>query len=104
MYILEYIKGGFSMVEITEKAIDEFKKILIEEGKNDLNIRFFYSGSTCCGSSIKIIFVNRGEESDIEIEKNGLKIFFEPEVYEDLQNAIIDYNDGFTIDINDNKK
>jgi hypothetical protein len=33
-----------------------------------------------------------------------LKSFFEPEVYEDLQNAIIDYNDGFTIDINDNKK
>lgn len=92
------------MVEITEKAIDEFKNILVEEGKNDLATRFFYSGSSCCGSSFKIIFVDKGKESDIEIEKNGLKIFFEPEVYEDLQNAIIDYNDGFTIEINDNKQ
>ena len=43
-----YILGVLFMIKITERAIDAFKNLLIEEGANYLYIKFFYSGSKCC--------------------------------------------------------
>lgn len=87
------------MVEISDKAVEEFKKVLEVMGKPNFNIKFIKTGSSCCGSSYKILFVDKAEDDDLEIEKNGLKFLFDKEVYEDFENAIIDYNEGFEINI-----
>jgi len=85
------------MVDISEKALEKFKKILYESGKENLSVKFISSGSSCCGSSIKILFVDSGEDEDIMIEKGGLKFYFEKEIGEDLSESIIDYEEGFII-------
>lgn len=85
------------MVDISEKAVEEFKKILNESGKDNLSVKFISSGSSCCGSSIRVLFVDKGEDEDIMIEKGGLKFYFEKEIGEDLGEFIIDYENGFII-------
>lgn len=85
------------MVDISEKALEEFKKIIKESGKENLSVKFINSNSNCCGSSIKILLVDKGEEGDFLIEKEGLKFYFEKEIYDMLNESIIDFDDGFII-------
>lgn len=87
------------MIKISDKAVEEFKRILEETEKTNFGIKFIKAGSNCCGSSYRILIVNKDKDEDVTIEKNGVKFFFDKEVYEDLDNAIIDYNKGFIIDI-----
>lgn len=90
------------MIDVSDKAVEEFKKILKEVGKENLSIKFISSGSSCCSSSIKILFVDKGEDEDILIEKGGLKFYFEKEVIVNLGESLIDYDEGFVIQTKNN--
>lgn len=57
------------MVEISDKAVEEFKNVLEVMGKPNFNIKFIKMVSSCCGLSYKILFVDKEEENDLEIEK-----------------------------------
>lgn len=89
-------------MEITESAVQEFKKMLSESnlGQNS-GIRFFVSGGGCC-ASYGLDIVESGEPGDKLIEKGELKIFIQPEAYEGLSTTTIDFeesgeNAGFVI-------
>jgi iron-sulfur cluster assembly protein len=89
-------------VEITESAVQEFKKMISESnaGQN-AGIRFFVSGGGCC-ASYGLDIVENGEPGDKLIEKGEFKVFIQPEAYEGLSAAIIDFteswdNAGFVI-------
>lgn len=89
-------------MEITESAVQEFKKMVSEAnaGQN-AGIRFFVSGDECC-ASYGIDIVENGEPGDESIEKGGLKIFIQSEASEGLSAATIDFegtgeNAGFVI-------
>ncbi|MGB9856727.1 MAG: HesB/IscA family protein [Dictyoglomaceae bacterium] len=86
------------MIDITDRAVEEFKKFLVENNKEGFGIRIFFAGSSCCGGSYRLGIVEEGEPKDKVVEKNGLKVFIDPIVYEELSEAIIDYNDGFVIE------
>lgn len=43
------------MIAVSDKAVEEFKKILKEVDKENLSIKFINSSSSCCSSSIKIL-------------------------------------------------
>jgi len=86
------------MINITDRAIEEFKRILAENNKKGSGIRIFFAGSSCCGGSYRLGIVEEGETEDKVIEKDGLKIFIDPSLYEDLSEATIDYDEGFFIE------
>jgi len=94
----EKMKEVKKMINITDRAIEEFKRILSENNKEGCGIRIFLGGSSCCGGSYRLGIVEEGEIEDKVIEKNGLKIFIDPSLYEDLLEATIDYDDGFFIE------
>lgn len=89
-------------MEITESAVQEFKKMISEAnaGQN-AGIRFFISGDGCC-ASYGLDIVENAEPGDESIEKGGLKIFIQSEASEGLSAATIDFeqsgeNAGFVI-------
>jgi iron-sulfur cluster assembly accessory protein len=84
------------MLEITEAAVKQFRKILSEADAKDSNIRIFISGGGCC-ASYGLDVTEKGEDGDLIIEKNSLKIYVEPAAHEALSQATLDYKNGFMI-------
>jgi iron-sulfur cluster assembly accessory protein len=89
------------MLEITDSAVKQLKKILKESDAKDSGIRIYISGGGCC-PSYGLDVVEKGERSDKIIEKEGIKIFVERLAYFQLSNAKLDYitsgkNKGFTL-------
>ncbi|MCS7234109.1 MAG: iron-sulfur cluster assembly accessory protein [Synergistetes bacterium] len=88
------------MLSITDKAMEEFKKILSKYSEKAYGVRIFLLGSSCscCGPSYHLTLTEKGEEGDKLIEKEGIKIFLDPIAYNLLSDSIIDYKDGFVIE------
>lgn len=84
------------MLEITEAAQNQFEKILSEADATNSNIRIFISGGGCC-ASYGLDITEKGEDGDLLIEKNKLKIYVEPAAHEALSKATLDYKNGFMI-------
>ena len=84
------------MLEITGAAVKQFKKILAESDATSSNIRIFISGGGCC-ASYGLDITEKGENGDLLIEKDNLKIYVEPAVHEALSEATLDYKNGFKI-------
>lgn len=81
------------MLQITDSAVKQFKKVLLEGGVKDSGIRIFSSGGGCC-PTYGMDASENGEVGDTLIEKDGLKIFVESEVFNQLSNASLDYSDS----------
>ncbi|PIV21866.1 MAG: hypothetical protein COS40_06750 [Deltaproteobacteria bacterium CG03_land_8_20_14_0_80_45_14] len=84
------------MFEITDAAVKQFKKILSESDTTISNIRIFISGGGCC-ASYGLDVTEKGEDGDVLIEKNNLKIYVEPAAHEALSKATLDYENGFMV-------
>lgn len=78
------------MLEITDSAVKQFKKILLDSDAKDSGIRIYSAGGGCCPSYGLDVSEN-GEDGDRLIEKDGLRLFVEPSAYMQLSNAKIDY-------------
>jgi len=84
------------MLEITDAAVKQFKNILSESDATNSNIRIFISGGGCC-ASYGLDVTEKGEDGDLLIEKNKLKIYVQPAAQEGLSKATLDYKNGFMI-------
>ncbi len=84
------------MLQITEAAITQFKKILSEADATNSNIRIFISGGGCC-ASYGLDVTEKGEDGDLLMEKNNLRIYVAPAAHEALSKATLDYENGFMI-------
>ena len=87
------------MLEITEKAAREFKKILSESEPKGSAIRVYIADQGCCGPTLAFDIVEKGETNDKEIQKDDLIIFVESTTSEKLSMVTIDFSiiDGFSI-------
>ena len=84
------------MLEVTDAAVKQFQKILSESETTNANIRIFISGGGCC-SSYGLDITEKGEDGDLLIEKDKLKIYVEPAAHETLSKATLDYENGFMV-------
>lgn len=81
------------MIEVTEKALSEIKKILAKQGKPGLGLRVGVKGGGCAGMTYQL---------DLGIEKPGDKVFdFEgTKIFVDLKDYLylvglkLDYSEG----------
>ncbi len=90
------------MVNITEKAAAELKKILEKENKQDFGLRISIAGMGCGGPQYMLTLDEKPGEGDEVIECSGIKIFLNEKTKIVLDGSEIDYVEtpqgaGFTI-------
>jgi iron-sulfur cluster assembly protein len=90
------------MINITDRAAENVKKLLVEKGAEQGALRVFVAGGGCSGYQYGMALAQEADEDDFVIEHSGVRLFVDPESAPLLQGAEIDYvedimKSGFTI-------
>ena len=90
------------MITLTNTAVDHVKRLVGEQGREDLALRVFVSPGGCSGMSYGMAFDNETQEGDIFYEQDGVKVWVDEMSLMYLTGAEIDFVDklmggGFTI-------
>lgn len=81
-----------ALVDITEPAAEEVKKLLVEEpGKTGLRLEI--RGGGCSGMSYGLSFDN-AQEKDNVVEAHGIKVFIDPKSSIYLKGTTLDFQNG----------
>ena len=94
------MQGIKPVIEVTDAAIEQFKKLLSTSGPMKTTIRISPSGG-CCYYVYDHNITEGGETGDILIEKANLKIYIDPAVFEGFPQAALDYRDGWLFIVNE---
>ncbi len=91
------------MIEITDAAAAELKQLLEKEKKTDHGLRIFEDGMGCSGIQYRLTLESSPKEEDAVLESNGIKLFFNKNIQDDIEEFKIDFIDneygkGFVID------
>ena len=78
----------------TDSAASKVKKLIEEEGNNDLKLRVFVSGGGCSGFKYGFTFDELINEDDTVMETNGVKLLIDPMSFQYLVGAEIDYEEN----------
>jgi iron-sulfur cluster insertion protein len=78
----------------TDSAASKVKKLIEEEGNNDLKLRVFVSGGGCSGFKYGFTFDELINEDDTVMEKNGVKLIIDLMSFQYLAGAEIDYQEN----------
>ncbi len=90
------------MLTITETAAAKVKNLLKEKDSEQGALRVFVAGGGCSGYQYGMALAQEQEDGDLIIEKEGVRLFVDPESAPLLRGAEIDYvedvmKSGFTI-------
>ncbi len=91
------------MIEITNTAAAELKQLLEKEKKTDHGLRIFAAGMGCSGIQYGLTLEKSPKNGEEVSESNGIKIFFDKDLQDDIAEFKIDFIDneygkGFVID------
>ncbi len=91
------------MIEITNTAAAELKQLLEKEKKMDHGLRIFAAGMGCSGIQYGLTLEKSPKNGEEVSESNGIKIFFDKDLQDDIAEFKIDFIDneygkGFVID------
>jgi len=82
-------------VTLTEKAAQEVKKIIDEQGgEQDLVLRVGVKGGGCSGFAYSLDFDNQTSEKDRVVDFHGVKLAVEKKFDPYLDGTVIDFYDG----------
>lgn len=89
-------------ITMTSKAVEKYKSILKEEGKEDWGIRFSERMAGCSGFEYCLDYSEKAKEDDQVFESNGMSIHVSKKMVPRLLGSEIDYidslqNSGFKI-------
>jgi len=83
------------MINVTNKAKEEFVNLLSQEGKSlDHNIRVSVKGGGCSGLMYDLTFDPKIEDADEVFEDKGIKILVDKKSLLYLLNTTLDFSDG----------
>ncbi|MDQ7066037.1 MAG: iron-sulfur cluster insertion protein ErpA [candidate division KSB1 bacterium] len=82
------------MITITEKAIDEIRKILEQENEPDLFLRVGVQGGGCSGLSYFLSLDKEIRPQDKILEHDGVKVVVDSKSAMYLEGTILDFTDG----------
>jgi iron-sulfur cluster assembly protein len=83
------------MINITDKAAEELRRIVSEQEEADAAIRVFVQGACGCGAAHYGMGVETEFSADEQlIDANGVKFVIDPESAPYLEGAEIDYRDS----------
>ena len=82
------------LVTLTETAVGELRKIISEEGRDDLGLRVFVSPGGCSGLSYGMSLEEQSDEGDFVVQQAGLNVFVDEFSANFVRGAQIDYVKG----------
>ena len=82
------------MINVTEKAANEVKRIMTQKNEGDLYLRVQVVGGGCSGMSYKLDFDKAKKDSDKLFEEHGIKLIVDPKSYLYIMNTTLDFSDG----------
>ncbi len=96
------------MIELTEAAVVEVKRLLKLENREEWGLRVGVVGGGCSGLSYTLAFDEAAKEKDTVLEQGGVRVFVDPKSYLFLNGMKLDYstdllNGGFNF-VNPNAK
>lgn len=95
--IKEFVPGVTEDINITDKAIEEIKKIMIENKiPENYGLRIGIKGGGCSGLTYTLGFDSESKPTDNIIEKEGLNIYVDMKSYLYLTGTELDFTDGLS--------
>lgn len=90
-------------VQITDAAAEKVRKLLAQEGREDLRLRVAVQPGGCSGLIYQLFFDERYLENDAVVDFDGVGVIVDNMSVPYLKGATIDFEDtiekqGFTID------
>jgi iron-sulfur cluster assembly protein len=82
------------MVNLTETAIENVKRMLDENELENCGLRFGLRGGGCSGYKYVLEFEDAATEADDIFEFDGVKVFVAKEHQQLLANSVIDWKDS----------
>jgi iron-sulfur cluster assembly protein len=82
------------MIEITEKAAAELKRIMAEQKSEDSYVRISLKGGGCAGFSYNLDFAKDVTDFDLTFESNGLKVLVDKKSHLLMNGTVVDFHDG----------
>jgi iron-sulfur cluster assembly protein len=83
-------------IEITDRAVDQIKSLLHEEGMDAGGLRVGIKGGGCSGLSYNLGFESETRKGDKVFERDDVKLFCDLKSYIYLNNTMLDFDDGLT--------
>lgn len=80
------------MIELTEAAINEVKRLLKQEEKEDWGLRVGVVGGGCSGLSYTLAFDEEPGEKDNVMDCDGVKVYCDPKSYLFLNGMTLDFS------------
>ena len=93
------------MLEVSARAVNEFKKVLESQEEKGLGvkIRAFMAQSSCCScgpsQNYEMDLVEKGEKGDLSFEMQGVNFYLDPETDAMMDGLEVDFSEdhGFII-------
>ena len=82
------------MFNVTTKAAEEIKKLLIEEDLQGAFLRVRVVPGGCSGFEYEMGFDDQAEDTDKFVEHEGIKVAIDELSYPYLDGAVLDFQDG----------
>jgi len=81
-------------VLFSDSAVAKVRELITEEGNPDLQLRVYVSGGGCSGFQYGFAFEEAAGESDLIVEREGVRVLIDPVSLQYLSGAQIDFQDG----------
>ncbi len=81
------------MIDLTQAAQDEVKRLLTKEGNPALGLRVGVRGGGCSGLSYQMSFASK-QEGDNEVAFGNVRVFVDPKSLIYLKGLVLDFVDG----------
>ena len=69
------VETGTSLVMLTDEAISQLNKILVEENDPTLGLRVFVAGGGCSGFQYQMVLENEEREGDVITVQDGIRVY-----------------------------
>lgn len=80
------------MIQLTDTAVAEIKRLLVQEHKEDWGLRVGVVGGGCSGLSYTLAFDEKPGNHDTVFDIEGLKVFVDPKSHLFLNGMTLDYS------------
>ena len=82
------------MINVSDKAVEKIREILLEEKKEDWSLRIGVKGGGCSGFTYALDIAQAAGENDQVFDFSGVKIIVDQKSFIYLSGAELDFADG----------
>ncbi len=81
-------------LQFTSAAAHKVRDLMVDEGNPDLKLRVYIQGGGCSGFQYGFGFEEEGQEDDLTVETDGVRLIVDPVSLQYLTGAVVDYTES----------